>query len=293
MPEKTYDTEDARAACAPDAQLVVTLAYHGARFHGFARQDNPPQRTVQGELETALSTLFRRPVQTVCAGRTDAGVHARGQVASCPVFLPEISGRARSEIRVSLNALTGDDVSISDVRLAPGAFSPRFDAVRRVYRYRIVCGPVPPLFLRDFSWWHRTPLDEDAMRRAAAHFVGTHDFKSFCKAASAVGKNTVRTVESVDIFAEEALGERCLAVEVVGSAFLHSMVRTMVGTLAEVGEGRREPQQVAGVLAACDRAAAGRTAPAAGLVFERVDYPDAALGLDSPAGLGHWELLCT
>ena len=261
----------------PDAQLVIWLSYHGAGFHGFARQEDPPQRTVQGELEAALSTLLRRPVATVCAGRTDAGVHARGQVASCPVSLPEVSARPLSKMRVSLNALTGDDISISELLRAPPGFSPRFDAVRRIYRYRIVCGPVPPLFLRDFSWWHRTPLDVDAMRDAAACFVGEHDFKSFCRAASAVGKNTVRTVESVEISEEEVLGERCLAVEVVGNAFLHSMVRTMVGTLVEVGEGRRASRDVARVLAACDRAAAGETAPAAGLVFERVDYPAAAL----------------
>ena len=261
----------------PDAQFVIWLSYHGAGFHGFARQEDPPQRTVQGELEAALSTLLRRPVATVCAGRTDAGVHARGQVVSCPVSLAEVSARPLSKMRVSLNALTGDDISVSGLRLAPSGFSPRFDAVRRVYCYRIVCGPVPPLFLRDFSWWHRTPLDVDAMRDAAACFVGEHDFKSFCRAASAVGKNTVRTVESVEISEEEVLGERCLAVEVVGNAFLHSMVRTMVGTLVEVGEGRRVSRDVARVLAACDRAAAGETAPAAGLVFERVDYPAAAL----------------
>ncbi len=266
----------------PDAQLAIWLSYHGAGFHGFARQQDPPQRTVQGELEAALSTLLRRPVSTVCAGRTDAGVHARGQVASCPVSLAEVSARPLSKMRVSLNALTGDDVSVCELRLAPPAFSPRFDAVCRVYRYRIVCGPVPPLFLRDFSWWHRTPLDVDAMRAAAACFAGEHDFKSFCRAASAVDRNTVRRVESVGISEEEALGERCLVVEVVGNAFLHSMVRTMVGTLVEVGEGKRDPRDVARVLAACDRAAAGETAPAAGLVFERVDYLSAALDFKHP-----------
>ncbi len=265
----------------PDAQLAIWLSYHGAGFHGFARQEDPPQRTVQGELEAALSTLLRRPVATVCAGRTDAGVHARGQVASCPVLLAEVSARPLSKMRVSLNALTGDDISVSDLCLAPPGFSPRFDAVRRVYRYRIVCGPVPPLFLRDFSWWHRTTLDVGAMRDAATCFVGEHDFKSFCRAASGVGKNTVRTVESVEISEEEVLGERCLVVEVVGNAFLHSMVRTMVGTLVEVGEGRRAPHDVTRVLAARDRTAAGETAPAAGLVFERVDYPAAAL--DTPS----------
>ena len=259
------------------AQLAFTIAYHGAAFHGFARQKDPALRTVQGELETALSTMLARPAELVCAGRTDAGVHALGQVVACPVDLAELEGRPLSRLRISLDALTGDDVAVRAARLADADFSPRFSAVRRVYRYRIVCGGIPPLFLRDFAWWHRGALDVDAMRAAAARLVGEHDFKSFCRAQSAEGRNTVRRIESIGLFEEEALGERCLAVEVVGNAFLHSMVRTLVGTLAAVGEGRRAPEWTAQVLAARDRGAAGETAPAAGLVFHHVDYPPGAL----------------
>ena len=266
-----------QAMACPQAQLVFTVAYNGAGFHGFARQKDPALRTVQGALEDACSTLLARPAELVCAGRTDAGVHALGQVVAFPVDAAELAGRELSRLRISMDALTPDDIALRAAHVADAGFSPRFDAVRRVYRYRIVCGGVPPLFLRGFSWWRRAALDADAMREAAAHLVGEHDFKSFCRAASAEGKNTVRRIESIEIFEEEALGERCLSVEVVGNAFLHSMVRTLVGTLAAVGEGRREPDWAAQVLAACERAAAGETAPAAGLVFHHVEYAPEAL----------------
>lgn len=254
--------------------LVVELAYNGAGYSGFAKQKDEHLRTVQGELEQALATLLRRPVETVCAGRTDAGVHALGQVVSCAVSRGEVAGRTPSKFRISLNALTSDDIAVKRVRFADAGFSARFDAVKREYRYRIVCGGEPPLFLRDFAWWHRGEFDTCAMRAAARHLIGEHDFKSFCKAQSAVDKTTMRFVEEVDVFEEEQLGEKHLVVKVVGNAFLHSMVRTIVGTLVQVGAGRRGPEWVADVLAACDRNAAGETAPACGLTFWHVTYPE-------------------
>ena len=153
-------------------------------------------------------------------------------------------------------------------------FSARFDAIRREYRYRIVAGPVPPLFLRHVAWWTPRPLDVDAIREGAAHLVGEHDFKSFCLTEAAEGRRTFRRMDTVEVSEEEHLGETCLVVRVVGNAFLRSMVRVVVGTLVEVGAGRREPEWVAEALTACDRSAAGPTAPAHGLTFWRVDYKD-------------------
>lgn len=254
--------------------LVVELAYDGAAYSGFAKQKDGRLRTVQGELEHALATVLRHTVETVCAGRTDAGVHALGQVVSCTVLHEEVRARSASKLRISLNALTPDDIAVKRVRFADAGFSARFDAVKREYRYRIVTGGAPPLFLREFAWWHRGQLDVGAMQEAAAHLVGEHDFKSFCKAQSAIGKTTMRFVEEVSVFEEEQLGERHIVVRVVGNAFLHSMVRTIVGTLVQVGAGHREPSWVADVLAACDRNAAGETAPACGLAFWHVTYPD-------------------
>lgn len=254
--------------------LAIELAYNGAGYSGFAKQKDERLRTVQGELERALATLLRRSAETVCAGRTDAGVHALGQVVSCVVPREEVANRAPSKLRISLNALTPDDIAVKRVCFADAGFSARFDAVKREYRYRIVCGGEPPLFLRDFAWWHRGELDADAMQTAAQHLVGEHDFKSFCKTQSAVDKTTMRFVEEVSVFEEEQLGEKHFVVKVVGNAFLHSMVRTIVGTLAQVGVGRREPGWVADVLAARDRNAAGETAPACGLTFWHVTYPE-------------------
>ena len=252
--------------------LVLTLAYNGAAYAGFAKQKDERLVTVQGELEKALATYFRHPVETVCAGRTDAGVHALGQVVSCVLDEAEFEGVIPAHLVISLNALTPDDIVVKAVRFESPDFSARFDAMSREYRYRIVTGPVPPLFLKDFAWWRRGELDIDAMREAATHLVGEHDFKSFCKTASAEGKTTMRYVSEVSIAHEEQMGESCLVVKVIGNAFLHSMVRTIVGTLVPVGAGHREPAWVAEVLGARDRNAAGETAPACGLTFWHVSY---------------------
>ena len=254
--------------------LKIKLAYNGAAYSGFAKQKDPALRTIQGELERALAVYFRHPVDTVCAGRTDAGVHALGQVVSCTLEDGEIQDDAFGKLAISLNALTPDDISIKDINRVQDGFSARFDAVRREYRYRIVTGSVPPVFLAGYAWWRKGRLDVDAMREAAAYLIGEHDFKSFCKAASAEGKTTMRRVESIDIATERHLGEECLVVCVVGNAFLHSMVRTIVGTLVAVGAHQQQPGWVADVLAACDRSVAGETAPACGLTFWQVDYPE-------------------
>ena len=257
--------------------LVLIVAYRGEAFSGFARQ--PDQLTVQGELERALEMLLRRPVETTCAGRTDAGVHACGQVVSFDVEDAELremderdAARARfASFRRSLNAITHEDITVREVRQADDGFSARFDAVAREYRYFLAVDEVPPVFMRDFSW-HVGPLDVDAMRRASRCLIGEQDFKSFCRASSAVGKPTCRNLMEVTFSPERIAGENMLVVRVVGSSFLHSMVRTIVGTLVEVGHGRKPEKWVAEALEARDRTAAGECAPAQGLVFWEVRY---------------------
>ena len=259
--------------------LALKVAYRGAAFSGFARQ--PDQLTVQGELERALEMLLRRPIETTCAGRTDAGVHARGQVVSFDMTEGELaeldardagSGRARfaSPCR-SLNAITHEDIAVREAWQAPDGFSARFDAKAREYRYFLATDVVAPVFARDFSW-HVGPLDVAAMHRASRCLIGEQDFKSFCRASSAEGKPTCRNLMEVSFDREEVAGENLLAVRVVGSSFLHSMVRTVVGTLVEVGRGRRPEHWVNEALKACDRKAAGECAPACGLVFWEVRY---------------------
>lgn len=254
----------------PERTLSLTVSYNGAPFSGFARQ--PGQLTVQGELEQALSLVFRRPMEVVCSGRTDAGVHALGQVVSFDVTNDELEGRNLYSMRRSLNALTHEDITVREVEERQPGFSARFDAQWREYHYHVCFAEVPPLFMRDFSWYVHGQLDIDAMREAAAYLVGEHDFKSFCMAASAVGKLTCRNVHEISLSREMIMGEDILTIKVVGNAFLHSMVRTIVGTLVMVGRGQRKPEWVREVLEARNRTTAGENAPAAGLVFWRVQY---------------------
>lgn len=248
--------------------VAITVSYDGSGFAGFARQAGLP--TVQGRVEDALRTIYRREILTVGAGRTDAGVHALGQVISFEI--PEDADR--SSLVRSLNALTGAGIVVTGARSVAPGFSARHSAIAREYRYRIAPGPVPPLFLAPVAWWVRGGLDLDAMRTGARLLLGEHDFMSFCVAASAEGKPTRRRLDVLDITPEQVLGEHSLVIRVVGNAFLHSMVRTIVGTLVEVGRERRAPEWVAQALAARDRAAAGPTAPAHGLTLWHVTYPD-------------------
>lgn len=248
---------------------VLTLSYDGSGFAGFARQ--PGLSTVQGEIESALRTSTRRDVETVGAGRTDAGVHALGQVMS---FAADAGDPAAPQLLRSLNALTPPGIVVTGVRRASDGFSARHSAVAREYRYRIVPGPVPPLFIAPYAWSVPQSLDLHAMREAAGHLIGEHDFKSFCVTESARGKRTSRHLDIIEIRPEMILGEHAITVRVIGNAFLHSMVRTIVGSLVEVGSRRREPGWMAVALAACDRAAAGPTAPPHGLTLWHVSYPE-------------------
>ena len=257
-----------------DGTLVLELGYRGAEFAGFAVQ--PTQRTVAGEVTHALETLLRRPIELTCAGRTDAGVHALSQYVSVPVAGSELALPERRLMR-GLIALTPDDISPRRLLRAPKGFSARFDARSRTYRYRIVSGEARPVLAWDHAWWVKTPLDAAAMHEAAQQLVGEHDFKSFCKAASAEGKPTHRCVLSLAVHEELECGERVCCIDIEGNAFLHSMVRTIAGTLVEVGRGHRDGAWVGEALAACDRMAAGPCAPAKGLTFVGVDYPSELL----------------
>lgn len=249
--------------------IVLTLSYDGSGFSGFARQ--PGLATVQGRIEDALRTILRRDVETVGAGRTDTGVHALGQVMSFEADGDEPDLRS---LQHSLNALARPGVVVTEVRRAPEDFSARFSAIGREYRYRIVPGTVPPLFLADRSWWVKATLDLGAMRQAAASLLGEHDFRSFCVAASAEGKRTVRRLDLVEITPETQMGEHSIVIRVIGNAFLHSMIRIIVGSLVEVGSGRRDTGWLGDVLMARDRSAAGPTAPPGGLVLWHVEYPE-------------------
>ncbi len=254
--------------------LVIRIGYRGAGFAGFAEQ--PSVRTVAGELRRALETALRRPCELTCAGRTDAGVHAIAQYVSVPVTEAEL-GLPGERLMRSLVALTPDDLSVQAILRAPAGFSARFDAISRSYRYRIAASQARPVLAWEHSWWYRGALDVDAMAEAARPLLGEHDFKSFCKASSAEGKPTSRYVGALDVGRVREAGEELVAIDVTGNAFLHNMVRTIAGSLVEVGRGHRAPGWIEGVLAARDRAAAGPCAPAKGLTFVGVAYPEGVL----------------
>ena len=264
-------SDEQSADVAEGAVLVIELGYRGADFAGFAEQ--PTVRTVAGELRRALETTLRRPVELTCAGRTDAGVHALAQYVSLPVSVAEAEVLSGRRLLRSLSALTPDDVSVRRVFRAPAGFSARFDAVSRSYRYRIAASDARPVLAWDHAWWYKGELDVAAMDEGARQLLGEHDFKSFCKATSAMDKPTCRNVLSLEVSRAEEAGEELVFVDICGNAFLHNMVRTIAGTLVEVGRHHREPSWVGEVLAACDRKAAGPCAPAKGLTFVGVEYP--------------------
>lgn len=246
---------------------VLDISYFGEPFSGFARQ--PGQLTVQGSIEDALLTIFSTDIETTCAGRTDAGVHAKHQFVSFE--LPKNDVEVLS-LKKSLEQLSHDDIHINNVEIKEGDFSARFDAKQRHYSYFICNQEIPSLFMRNFSWHYPKPLDINLMNEAAEFLIGEHDFKSFCVAASARDKSTMRNISKIKILPHEISEDNIIEIQISGNAFLHSMVRTIVGSLVKIGNGSKPPAWMQEVLVVKDRQKAGECAPAHGLVLMDVDY---------------------
>lgn len=267
--------------------VLVRLAYDGTDFHGYARQADPGVRTVQGCLEQALAGLYRRPVASRAASRTDAGVHALGQVAGfeAPLAIPPrgvvlgLLGKLPPDIGVlaAWEATTADG----------GPVDPRFWNLGKRYRYRIrtTARRVPQTARHE--WHYPRALDVAAMQAAADLFVGEHDFAGF-RAVACQARTTIRRILSVDVVASPAgdelppdpttlppgPGPEVVTITVRGEAFLQNMVRIMVGTLVDVGVGRRDPSAIRDLLARPDRQRSGATAPPEGLTLVEVLWPD-------------------
>lgn len=237
--------------------LKLTVAYDGTGFRGFARQ--PRTRTVQGVLEEALQRVLGQVPKLSVAGRTDAGVHAEGQVISFEAAADP------DRLQRSVNRMLAPEVVVKRASRAPSGFDARHSATSREYAYRIRTGPWPDPFSARFEWHRPGELALNPMRRAAGQLRGEHDFASFCRQA---GGSTVRNLRRLTVAKE---GEM-VVFRAEADSFLHQMVRSLVGTLAAVGEGHMAPGEIPGVIAARTRSAAGPVAPPDGLTLVRVRY---------------------
>ena len=266
--------------------LKLTIAYDGTRYAGWQVQHSSTQQTahstqkptIQGTLERVLQRVLQEPVKVIGSGRTDAGVHATGQVA----HLTTRTSLPTQRLVRSLNQLLPQDIAVSRIEQANGSFHARFDACRKRYRYRLFLRPVVPPFIRPYVHPVRHPLNLALMRREAAALKGRHDFRAFARVppepsahrgeGEAGGgrslKSTRPPITSVQV---RRRGDE-LHLEVEGTGFLHMMVRSLVGTLLDIGRGRRPPGTIHRMLTTGDRRLAGTTAPAKGLSLIRVEY---------------------
>ncbi len=266
----------------PTRWLKLTVAYDGRAYAGWQIQPDKP--TVQGTVQAIWQKLTQESVNVTAAGRTDAGVHALGQV----VGVSTSSRLSNEDIHRALNALLPEDIKIVAIEDAPDGFHATYDAVGKRYRYQIHNGRAPSVFDRYYTWHYPQPLDAVAMHAAGQALVGKHDFSSF-ESAGSERADSIRTIYELTIVrnivvaslrdANFAVSERLpydssdrVTIEVAGDGFLYNMVRSIVGTLVEVGTGKQRIEWVAEVLAARDRRAAGQTAPPQGLFLVKVDY---------------------
>lgn len=242
-------------------RVRLTVAYDGSGFHGF--WPNPGVETVGGTLQAAIERVLGTEVELVCAGRTDSGVHAWGQVVS----FDGPDDVDLDELQQAVNGIGGPTIVVRDAAVVGDDFSARFSASARVYRYTILNTPTPNPFLTGTAWHVPVPLDLRSLRAGADALIGEHDFSSFCRAVE--GRSLVRRV--IDARWEE-VEPGLLRFTIAASSFCHQMVRSVVGTLVEIGHGKKRPGDMMAIIRAKDRHAAGRLAPPHGLCLWAVRY---------------------
>ncbi|MEG0566547.1 MAG: tRNA pseudouridine(38-40) synthase TruA [Hungatella sp.] len=240
----------------------MVLQYDGSRYDGWQKQGNT-DNTIQDRIEKVLTKMVEKPVEVIGSGRTDAGVHAIGQVANAH-FETE---KTPEEIQEYLNRYLPDDIAVTNLEEAEDRFHSRLNATGKVYSYWIETAEKKPVFQRKYIYGLGEALDIEAMKCAAEKLCGTHDFKSFCSNKNSK-KSTVRTLRAVNF---QTHGTQ-IEIHFIGDGFLYNMVRILVGTLIEVGRGKRDPKTMGALLEAGERQAAGYTAPPEGLFLASVLY---------------------
>ncbi|MDF2593957.1 MAG: truA [Clostridia bacterium] len=245
----------------PRFKLIV--AYDGTNYHGFVRQKNAI--TVQQVLEEAITAIVRQPVQIEGSGRTDAGVHAKGQ---CCIFDADTSIPVTKLIR-GINSKLPRDIVIKKIEIAADDFHPRFDTKNKTYRYQILNSETNDPFICKYAYFYPCPLDIERMQEAADYIIGEHDFKCFCSAHTTV-LSTVRTIYDLKVIKKDEL----IHIDVCGNGFLYNMVRIIAGTLIQVGSNRLSPDQITAIIKSKDRRLAGPTAPPEGLTMLKIKYEE-------------------
>ncbi len=242
--------------------IQLLLQYEGTRYQGWQRQQST-ENTIQGKLEALIGRMCGEPVELQGSGRTDAGVHAMGQVAN---FHTECDMPVE-EMLAYINRYLPEDIAVLEVREAAPRFHSRLNARGKHYEYRVINSEIPDVFLRRYALEVPEPLDVEAMRRAASQLLGEHDFKSFTSAKKG-RKSTVRRIDEISITGEGNV----LCFSFMGNGFLYHMIRILMGTLLEVGRGERSPESMQALLAARDREQAGPLVPAKGLVLVKIYF---------------------
>ncbi len=262
-------------------RFKLTVEYDGTRYVGWQRQENG--HSVQAAIEGAILSLTTQAISVRAAGRTDSGVHARGQVVHADLTRNWVPYKLRNALNAHL-ALAGETVSIISVEAVGDEFDARFSALRRHYLYRIICRPSPLAIEARRAWWVAKPLDHEVMHAAAQKLVGYHDFTTF-RSAHCQANSPMRTLDRLDVTRSGDLIE----IRASAQSFLHNQIRSFAGTLKLAGEGRMTPDDVRAALDAKDRAACGPVAPPEGLYFMQVDYPDglSSAGIDAEKLLQH------
>ncbi len=242
--------------------IRILLQYEGTRYQGWQRQSSS-DNTIQGKLEALLGKMCGEPVEIIGSGRTDAGVHARGQVANFHTN----STMPVEEMLAYMNTYLPGDIAVTDICEAAPRFHSRLNASGKCYCYHVINSPIPDVFFRRYALEVPEQLDMEAMRRAAAYLLGEHDFKAFTSAKKGK-KSTIRRIDEIRIEKKECV----ITFTFVGNGFLYHMIRILMGTLLEVGKGERSPESIEAVLASGSRENVGALVPAKGLTLMKVFY---------------------